>query len=56
MKRLVFKKWVEVVLFIMGFTGLFIVCAFEWESLIPYIVGLVMLAIPTTLEIFYGRN
>lgn len=54
--RLVFKKWVEVALFIIGFIGFFMVAAFEWNSIIPYLIGLALIVIPTLLETIYGRN
>ncbi len=56
MKKLVFKKWVEILLFIIGFIGLFMIAAFEWESFIPYLIGMALIAIPTSLEVMYGRN
>ena len=56
MKRLVFKKWVEITLFIIGFIGFFMVAAFEWNSIIPYFVGIALMLIPTLLETIYGRN
>lgn len=56
MKRLVFKKWVEITLFIIGFIGFFMVAAFEWNSIIPYFVGLALMLIPTLLETIYGRE
>lgn len=56
MKRLVFKKWVEVVNMIICTLGLVIIAAFEWNSIIPYIIGLVMLFGSSILEGMYGRN
>ena len=56
MKRLVFKKWVEVVNMIICTLGLVIIAAFEWNSIIPYIIGLSMLFGSSILEGMYGRD
>ena len=56
MKRLVFKKWVEVVNAIVCTIGLVIIAAFEWDSIIPYIIGLAMMFGSSILEGMYGRN
>ena len=56
MKKLVFKKWVEVLLIVLQFIGLFMVAAFEWNSLLPYLIGLGLIFVSGTLEVMYGRN
>lgn len=56
MKKLVLKRWVEVVLMILEFIGLFMMAAFEWNTFIPYLIGFSLLAIPAMLEVMYGRN
>lgn len=56
MKRLVFKKNVERANALMGFIGLFMVAAFEWNSIIPYIIGLSMLLGAWILGGLYGRD
>ena len=56
MKRLVFKKNVERANALMGFTGLFICAAFEWNSFIPYLIGMGMLLTAWVLGGLYGRD
>ena len=56
MKRLVFKKWVEVVLMVIEVVGLMMMAAFEWNSFMPYIIGMSLLIVPALLEVAYGRN
>lgn len=56
MKKLVFKKWVEVVLMVIEVVGLIMMAAFEWNSFIPYLIGFSLLAVPAMLEVMYGRN
>ena len=56
MKRLVFKKWVENLLLILTAIGWFIVAAFEWNSIIPYVIGLLLMLIPSLLVGAYGKS
>lgn len=56
MKKLVFKKWVSYLLLILFALGWFIVGAFEWNSFIPYIVGICLMVLTSTLEFIYGRG
>lgn len=56
MKKLVFKKWVEVLLMVIGFSGFFMVAAFEWNSILPYLLGIAMIMFATGMEAMYGRN
>jgi hypothetical protein len=55
MKRLVFKKWVEVTLTIIWALGLFIIAAFDWNTMLPYLIGFIMMVLPLILIIIYGR-
>lgn len=56
MNNLVFKKWVEVVNVSIGTIGLIVIAAFEWQSIIPYIIGFLMLGTSAILEAMYGRD
>lgn len=56
MKRLVFKKWVEYLVVFNLALGWFIVGAFEWESIIPYLIGLFMMISSGTLLTLFGRE
>lgn len=56
MKRLVLKKWVELLLVGISFIGLFIVAAFEWNTIVPYLIGMTLLVIPSIIEFLYGRG
>lgn len=56
MKRLVFKEWVERVNILVGFIGLFICAAFEWDSIIPYLIGMSMMLGTWVLGGLYGRD
>ena len=56
MKKLVFKKWVSYLLLVLFALGWFIVGAFEWNSFIPYIVGICLMVLTSTLEFIYGRG
>jgi hypothetical protein len=54
MKRLVLKKWVEVTLIIILALGFFI-AATDWNTMLPYLIGFMMMVIPLILIIMYGR-
>lgn len=56
MKKLVFKKWVSYLLLGLFALGWFIVGAFEWNSFIPYIIGICLMVLTSTLEFIYGRG
>ena len=56
MKKLVFKKWVEVLLIGIFALGWFIVGAFEWNSFIPYVIGILMMLSAGMLEAMFGRG
>lgn len=56
MKKLVLKKWVEVSLMVIEFIGLFMVAAFEWNSILPYLLGIAMIMFATGMEAMYGRD
>ena len=56
MKKLVFKKWVSYLLLVLFALGWFIVGAFEWNSFIPYIVGICLMVLTSSLEFIYGRG
>jgi len=56
MKRLVFKKWLDILNNIVCALGLFIMCAFEWPTFTPYIIGLLMFGVSGILGAMYGRD
>lgn len=56
MERLVFKKWVEYLVMFMFVVGWFIVAAFEWETFIPYIIGLLLMIGNGILLTLFGRD
>lgn len=56
MKKLVFKKWVEVLLIGIFALGWFIVGAFEWPTFTPYIIGILMMLSAGMLEAMFGRG
>lgn len=56
MNNLVFKKWVEVLLIGIFALGWFIVGAFEWNTWIPYVIGILMMFGAGTLEALFGRG
>lgn len=56
MKRLVLKRWVELLLVGISCIGLTMVAAFEWNSPLPYLIGMALLVIPSIIEFLYGRG
>lgn len=56
MKKLVFKRWVEVINYLIGFSGLFMCAAFEWNSIIPYLIGISLMISAWLLGGLYGRD
>lgn len=56
MKKLVFKKWVEVVLAFICAVGIFLIGGFEHHDFSLYIYGILLFSIPIILELKYGRD
>ena len=56
MKRLVFKKWVEILFIFIMTLGLFIIAAFEWNSIIPYLIGISLIILSEIMLSIYGRS
>lgn len=56
MKRLVFKKWVEYLVVALFMFGWFIIGAFEWPTITPYIIGISLMLISGILLTLFGRD
>lgn len=56
MKRLVFKKWVELLMILIIANGIYLIGILEHNSLGLYIYGTLLVVVPSFLLVKYGRN
>lgn len=56
MKKLVLKKWVEVVLSFACAFGVFLIGGFEHHDFSLYLYGILLIILPTILFVKYARD